>query len=51
MTPILKKKYDFLKIFEFPSTKNKIKQIFYEELNQLARFILSIKNKYEPDYK
>jgi len=50
MTPILSKKQEFLRIFEFPATKNKIKQLFYEELNRLANLILTIKNKYEPDY-
>ncbi len=51
MTPILEKKHNFFQLFQFSATKNKIKQIFYEELNQLGKYIIDIKDKYEPNYK
>jgi hypothetical protein len=51
MTPILGKKYKFLDIFAFPTTRNKVRQAFFEEMNQLARMILDGKNKQAPNYR
>ena len=41
-TPILKKKYNFLETLTFPSTKNEIKKVFFEEFTKLAKYIFEL---------